>query len=58
MNPSNDAATNPDPDDRHPITALSNLYLEIGLPLEAAVQSAIADFETMQESETAGLCAI
>ena len=46
-----------DPDDRHPITVLSNIYLEIGLPLHAAVQAAIADFETIFNEDEADLCA-
>ena len=32
-------------DERHPIALLSSIYLEAGLPLEAAAQSAIADYE-------------
>lgn len=30
---------------RHPVIVLSGIYLEAGLPLEAAVRSAIADYE-------------
>ena len=32
-------------DGRHIVTLLSGIYLEVGLPLEAAVRSAIADYE-------------
>ena len=56
MNPYNDNAPPADPDEPHPITVLSNLYLEIGLPLPAAVQSALADFESIFDEEEAGLC--
>ena len=58
MNPDEHTATNPSLDVRHPITVLSNLYLEIGLPLEAAVQSALADYESIFDENEAGLCAI
>lgn len=61
MNPNYDDSAPPaDPGERHPIALLSNLYLEIGLPLHAATQSAIADFETIfdeAESES-GLCSL
>ena len=57
MNPYDDNAPPADPGEPHPITILSNLYLEIGLPLEAAAQSAIADFENIFEETEAGLCA-
>ena len=57
MNPYDNNAPPADPGDPpHPITVLSNLYLEIGLPLSAAVQSALADFETLFDEEEAGLC--
>ncbi len=56
MKPYDNTAPPADPDDPHAITLLSNLYLEIGLPLEAAVQSAIADLEAMSDEETADLC--
>ena len=56
MYPSETNAPPADPDERHPITVLSNLYLEIGLPLPAAVQSALADFETLFDEAGAGLC--
>lgn len=35
------------PDRGHPITILSQIYLEIGLPLHAAVQAAIADYNSI-----------
>ncbi len=53
-----DNAPPADPGERHPITVLSNLYLEIGLPLHAAVQSAIADFESIFDEVENGLCTI
>ncbi|MES2572334.1 MAG: hypothetical protein V4710_20050 [Verrucomicrobiota bacterium] len=31
--------------ERHLVTILSSIYLEAGLPLEAAVRSALADYE-------------
>lgn len=31
--------------ERHIITTLSGIYLEAGLPLEAAIRSAMADYE-------------
>jgi len=39
--------TEPDfpPDERHVVSVLSGVYLEVGLPLYAAVQAAIADYE-------------
>ena len=43
-----------EPDERHPVTILSNIYLEIGLPLQAAVQSAIADYQSIFDD--AALC--
>lgn len=58
MKPYHDNAPPAEPDERHPITVLSNLYLEIGLPLHAAVQSAIADFETIFDECEAGLCTV
>ena len=59
MNPSDNPAPPADPDERHPITVLSNLYLEIGLPLQAAAQSAIADYESIfEEDDSCQLCAI
>ena len=58
MNPYDTNAPPADPDERHPITVLSNLYLEIGLPLHAAVQAALADFETIFDEDEAGLCTI
>lgn len=57
MNPYHDNAPPADPGERHPITLLSNLYLEIGLPLHEAAQSAIADFEQIFDGAEAGLCA-
>ena len=42
-------------DGRHPIAILSSIYLEAGLPLEAAAQSAIADFECIFDEPA--LCA-
>ena len=59
MNPYDETAPPAEPDERHPITVLSNLYLEIGLPLQAAAQSAIADYESIFDEEDADrLCAI
>jgi len=58
MNPYDNTAPPDDFDERHPITVLRNIYLEIGLPLHAAVQSAIADFESIFDEIESGLCAI
>ena len=44
-----------DAGERHPVTLLSRIYLEAGLPLEAAAQAAIADYESFFEEAT--LCA-
>ena len=44
-----------DAGERHPITILSGIYLEAGLPLEAAAQAAIADYESIFDE--AALCA-
>ena len=44
-----------DADERHPITILSAIYLDAGLPLEAAAQAAIADYESLFDA--AALCA-
>ena len=41
--------------DRHPVTILSGIYLDAGLPLEAAAQAAIADYESLFDEMT--LCA-
>ena len=49
------ATPNADFEDRHPVTILSGIYLDAGLPLEAAAQAAIADYESLFD-ETA-LCA-
>ena len=57
MNPSDDPAPPADPGEPHPITVLSHLYLKIGLPLDAAAQSALADFEHIFDETEAGLCA-
>ena len=39
--------TEPDfpPEERHIVSVLSGIYLEVGLPLYAAVKAAIADYE-------------
>lgn len=47
MNQHDNAAPPADPDGRHPITILSQIYLEIGLPLHAAVEAAIADYHSI-----------
>ncbi len=39
----------------HPVTILSGIYLDAGLPLEAAAQAAIADYESLFEETS--LCA-
>lgn len=39
----------------HPVTILSGIYLDAGLPLEAAAQAAIADYESLFDEMT--LCA-
>ena len=46
--------TDPDlpPAERHVVSVLSGIYLDVGLPLSAAVQAAIADYECSY-SETA-----
>ncbi|MEA3211939.1 MAG: hypothetical protein QOE70_4996 [Chthoniobacter sp.] len=36
---------------RRSITALARIYLEVGLPLPAAVQAAIADYASFGEDE-------
>ena len=41
--------------ERHPVSILSGIYLEAGLPLEAAAQAAIADYESLFDDAT--LCA-
>ena len=41
---------------RHPLLALSGVYLDAGLPLAAAAQAALADFENLFDE--AALCAI
>ncbi len=58
MNPSENPAPFDAAEEPQPILALSSLYLEIGLPLNAAIQSAIADLESISETEDAGLCVI
>ena len=55
MNRNENTAPPADPDGRHPITILSRIYLEIGLPLHAAVQAAVADYENFFDN--AVLCA-
>lgn len=35
--------------ERHPVIVLSGIYLDAGLPLEAAVRSALADYECYDE---------
>ena len=55
MNQNENTEPPADPDGRHPITILSQIYLEIGLPLHAAVQAAIADYESIFDE--ADLCA-
>ena len=42
-------------DERNPIAILSSIYLEAGLPLEAAAKSAIADYESIFDEPA--LCA-
>ena len=44
-----------DAGERHPLLALSGVYLEAGLPLEAAAQAALADFGNLFDEPT--LCA-
>ena len=39
----------------HPVTILRGIYLDAGLPLEAAAQAAIADYESLFDEMT--LCA-
>jgi hypothetical protein len=56
MNPDDNPSAPDDPDEPHPITLLSSIYLELGLPLEAAAQSAIADYESIFDH--ADLCAV
>ena len=41
---------------RHPLLALSGVYLEAGLPLEAAAQAALADFGSLFDEPA--LCAL
>lgn len=49
------AEPRPDANKLHPVTLLSGIYLDAGLPLEAAAQAAIADYENLFDE--ASLCA-
>ena len=50
------AESSAESDERHPVTILSRIYLDAGLPLEAAAQAAIADYESIFDEATA--CAL
>ena len=43
-----------DAGERHPIAILSGVYLDAGLPLEAAAQAAIADYESLFDKAALG----
>ena len=45
-----------DANERHPLLALSSIYLDAGLPLAAAAQAALADFGSLFDEAT--LCAL
>jgi hypothetical protein len=45
----NEIETPPVRSERHVIALLTGIYLEVGLPLELAVKSAIADYDLFQE---------
>lgn len=49
-----DESAEPNANTRHGLTLLSNIYLEAGLPLDLAVQSAAADYALFEEE---ALCA-
>ena len=49
------AEPNADAEEQYPLLALSGVYLEAGLPLDAAAQAALADFESLFDEAT--LCA-
>jgi hypothetical protein len=43
-----------DANPRHALTLLSNIYLEAGLPLDLAIQSAAADYALFEEEALCG----
>ncbi len=45
-----------DASERHPLLALSGIYLDTGMPLAAAAQAALADFESLFDEAT--LCTL